>query len=117
LVEERLQAGVKPVGHGADVLVESGATVNLKRRQGRGHDHGMAVVRAAVLAVAGCRIVNFDLGESITPSNVIISENRDVSGFDAIEFSTFGKVNIMQGDTESLNISGPDNLVPLVSTR
>jgi tellurite resistance-related uncharacterized protein len=53
---------------------------------------------------------------AITPSDVNISENRDVSGFDAIEFSTFGKMNIMQGDVESLNISGPDNLVPEIST-
>ena len=52
----------------------------------------------------------------ITPSNTIISENRDVSGFSAIEFTTFGKVNIIQGDKESLNISGPDNLVPEIST-
>jgi hypothetical protein len=53
----------------------------------------------------------------ITPSNVIISENREVSGFTAIEFSTLGKVNIIQGDKESLNISGPDNLVPEVITE
>ncbi len=53
---------------------------------------------------------------SITPSNVIISENRDVSGFDAIEFGTLGKVNLIQGDQESLNISGPDNLVPEITT-
>jgi hypothetical protein len=52
----------------------------------------------------------------ITPSNNIISENRDVSGFSAIEFSTFGKLNIVQGDTESLNLSGPDNLVPEITT-
>ncbi len=53
---------------------------------------------------------------AITPSDVIISENRDVSGFDAIEFTTFGKMNIMQGDVESLNISGPDNLVAEIRT-
>jgi len=53
----------------------------------------------------------------ITPSNVNISENRDVSGFNAIEFSTLGKVNIIQGDQESLNISGPDNLVPEIITE
>jgi Putative auto-transporter adhesin, head GIN domain len=52
----------------------------------------------------------------ITPSSTIISENRDVSGFSAIEFTTFGKVNIIQGDKESLNVSGPDNLVPEIST-
>ncbi len=53
---------------------------------------------------------------AITPSDVTISENRDVSGFDAIDFTTFGKMNIMQGDVESLNISGPDNLVPEIRT-
>lgn len=52
----------------------------------------------------------------ITPSNVNVSENRDVSGFNAIDFSTLGKINIMQGDQESLNISGPDNLVSEIST-
>jgi hypothetical protein len=52
----------------------------------------------------------------ITPSNVNTSENRDVSGFNAIDFSTIGKINVMQGDKESLNISGPDNLVPEIST-
>ncbi len=62
----------------------------------------------SVLSNAGVKV--------ITPSNVTISENREVSGFNAIEFSTFGKVNIIQGDKESLNISGPDNLVPEIST-
>jgi hypothetical protein len=52
----------------------------------------------------------------ITPSNTVISENREVSGFNAIEFSTFGQLNIIVGDIESLNISGPDNLVPEINT-
>src|SRR5512137_2520757 len=65
-------------------------------------------VSCGVLTNTGVRV--------ITPSKVNISENRDVSGFNAIDFSTFGKVNILQGDKESLNISGPDNLVPEIST-
>jgi len=52
----------------------------------------------------------------ITPSSVNISENRDVSGFSAIDFSTIGKINVLPGNTESVNISGPDNLVPEIST-
>jgi len=62
-----------------------------------------------VLTNAGVKIIN--------PSNVIISENRDVSGFNAIEFSTLGKINLMQGDKESLNISGPNNVVPEIVTE
>jgi hypothetical protein len=68
----------------------------------------LSLTSCSVLSNAGVKI--------ITPSNVNMSENRDVSGFTAIEFSTFGKVNIIQGDKESLNISGPDNLVPEIST-
>ncbi len=66
------------------------------------------LVSCGILSQAGVKV--------LTPSNVLISENRNVSGFNAIEFSTFGKVNIMQGDQESLNISGPDNLVPEITT-
>jgi hypothetical protein len=68
----------------------------------------MLLSSCSVLYTAGIRV--------ITPSDVIISQNRDVSGFTAIDFSTFGKVNIIQGDTESLNISGPDNLVSEIIT-
>jgi hypothetical protein len=54
--------------------------------------------------------------ETITPSDVTITESRDVTGFDAITFSTFGKVNLTQGDSESLTITGSDNIVPLIKT-
>jgi hypothetical protein len=69
----------------------------------------------AMLAVS-CNFLTNSGVKVITPSNVNASENRDVSGFNAIQFSTLGKVNIMQGDTESLNISGPDNLIPEITT-
>jgi hypothetical protein len=68
------------------------------------------------MSILSCNFVTNIADNMITPSNVIISENRDVSGFDAVEFNTIGKLNILQGDVESLNISGPDNLVPEVST-
>ncbi len=68
------------------------------------------------LSILSCNLVT-NIGDNmITPSDVNVSENRDVSGFDAIEFNTFGKLNIMQGDVESLNISGPDNIVPEIQT-
>jgi hypothetical protein len=74
------------------------------------------LITLAALLVFGCGIINIGNVKMITPSKVIISENRDVSGFTAIEFSTLGKINIMQGDKESLNISGPDNIVPEIIT-
>ena len=55
-------------------------------------------------------------GNAITPSNTIVTEQRDVSGFTGIDMSTFGKMVISQGDSESLTIKGSDNIVPLVKT-
>jgi hypothetical protein len=70
----------------------------------------------ALLTVA-CSLARFvPGGNTITPSNTIITEQRDVSGFTGIDMSTFGKVVITQGDTESLTITGSDNIVPLVKT-
>jgi uncharacterized protein with beta-barrel porin domain len=73
------------------------------------------VITLAIL-LAGCGVINNFGVTVITPSNVLISENRDVSGFTGINFSAMGKVNIIQGTVESLNINGPDNLVPEITT-
>lgn len=71
----------------------------------------------AGLLMLGCNFTMF--GENIKlidPSDVIITEERAVSGFDGIVMSTFGQVTIQQGDLESLSIQGSDNIVPLVKT-
>jgi hypothetical protein len=72
-------------------------------------------ILVSLLLVSCGLLTNFGV-RVVTPSNNIISENRDVAGFSTIDFSTFGKVNVMQGDTETLNISGPDNLVAEIIT-
>ena len=54
--------------------------------------------------------------EVITPSNNIIDESRQVSGFTGIDMRTFGRIILTQGDSESLTIQGPDNIVPLIRT-
>jgi hypothetical protein len=74
------------------------------------------LVLSILSLLAGCTVLTNAGVKVITPSNTIVSENRDVSGFTAIDFSTLGKINIIQGDQESLNLSGPDNLVPEIST-
>jgi hypothetical protein len=75
----------------------------------------ISLLLVSILLVS-CGVLTNSGVKVISPSNVIVSENRDVSGFQAINFSTVGKINIMQGDVESLNISGPDNLVSEIST-
>lgn len=65
----------------------------------------------------GCGVIEFGSNtETITPSGIIITEDRTVSGFSGIDFSTIGSVTITQGDSESLVVKGSDNLVPLVRT-
>lgn len=54
--------------------------------------------------------------ETLTPSETIITESRDVSGFTKINMTAFGKVVITQGENESLTIEGSDNIVPLIRT-
>jgi hypothetical protein len=71
----------------------------------------------ASMLLSSCGLVQFSGNTTnITPSNVTTSETRSVSGYTGIDFSTFGKVNISQGSSESLTIEGRDNLVPLVTT-
>jgi hypothetical protein len=52
----------------------------------------------------------------VRPSGVIVTETRDVSGLTALDMRTLGKVVLTQGDSESLTISGSDNIVALVTT-
>jgi hypothetical protein len=70
------------------------------------------------LVAIGCRVpieFNRDV-ETITPSDVIITEVRALQGFTGIEISTFGRVNLSQGESESLSIQGSDNVVPVIRT-
>lgn len=74
------------------------------------------IVLIVSVLLASCSVLSNAGVKVITPSKTIISENREVSGFKGIDFSTFGKINVVQGDKESLNISGPDNVVPEIAT-
>lgn len=78
--------------------------------------HLLAIMMIMTTLLTSCNIVDLTGVRIITPSDVNMSENRAVSSFNAINFSTWGKVNVIQGDQESLNISGPDNLVPEIET-
>jgi hypothetical protein len=59
----------------------------------------MVVTSCSALTNVGIRV--------ITPSDTIISENRDVSGFKAIEYSTYGKVNIIVATKSRLTSPAP----------
>lgn len=78
-----------------------------------------AILLFALAALIGtaCGMFQFPSNiRTITPSDNIISETRDVSGFTGVDLSSFGTVTITQGDSESLVVKGSDNVLPLVTT-
>jgi len=76
---------------------------------------------AAILALVGLLIVSgtsckWTIGV-IKGSGDIISEERDVSGFNEIHFSGMGDLIIEQGDIEALTIEADDNIIDLIETE
>ena len=55
-------------------------------------------------------------GAKITSSGVSKTESRQVSGFQACRFGITAKVEIRQGTSEGVTITGDDNIVALVET-
>ena len=72
---------------------------------------------AALLAISCQGITVVDLNkDTIKPSDVIITDERNVSDFTGIDMRTFGKLILSQGNSESLTIKGSDNIVPVIQT-
>ncbi len=49
-------------------------------------------------------------------SGHVITENRQVSGVSVVELRGFGDLEIVQGDTEGIVLTGEDNILALVTT-
>ena len=77
----------------------------------------LPIFLTALLAISCQGISLVDLNkDAIRPSNVIITEQRDLSGYTGIDMRTFGKMVLSQGDRESVTISGSDNIVAVIQT-
>jgi hypothetical protein len=55
--------------------------------------------------------------QKLDGSGKIITENRDVSGFDKVDLQSIGNLTIVQGTEESLTIKADDNLLPYITTE
>ncbi|MEM6804631.1 MAG: DUF2807 domain-containing protein, partial [Bacteroidota bacterium] len=55
--------------------------------------------------------------EIIVGSGNIISESRELPGFDQLELSEDLRLNISQGSEQSITVVGDDNIVELISTE
>lgn len=58
--------------------------------------------------------VNIDVDRG---SGNVITETRDVSGFDRVILNGIGDVIVVQGDEESLEIEAEDNIIPDIETE
>lgn len=72
----------------------------------------VAVVLAIVLVMglSGCIVRRAEVSEPR-------SEDRDVSGFEAVDFSGFGRVTIEQGDEYEVTVTGSGDLVDRLDTE
>ncbi|OGO16907.1 MAG: hypothetical protein A2Z14_01960 [Chloroflexi bacterium RBG_16_48_8] len=64
-----------------------------------------------ILVLISCDI------QTIQGSRNIITEARDVGGFNRIELEGMGKVILTQGEEESLTIEADDNLMEYITTE
>lgn len=68
----------------------------------------IALVVVLLCTACGLQVIN--------GSGQISSETRTVSDFTAVDFSGFGELTLVQGDTEALTIETDDNLLPYLKT-
>ena len=69
------------------------------------------------LLVIGLLFINACGVRTIQGSGDVITESRDVSGFDSVSISGIGRVIITQGDEEKLTIEADDNLMEYITSE
>jgi hypothetical protein len=67
----------------------------------------MVIITSLSLSACSLPFINVVRG-----SGNVVSESREVSGFDEIRLNGAGRLVITQGDTESLEIEAEDNILP-----
>jgi hypothetical protein len=78
----------------------------------------LALVAIGAMLTSACTI-SVD-GKSISVvrgSGIVVSEARQVSGFNAVSFSGMGEIVITQGQSESLTVEAEDNILPQIKTE
>lgn len=53
----------------------------------------------------------------VSGSGKLVTENRQVSGFNSVTFAGIGELTITQGATESLSIEAEDNIMPRIQNK
>jgi hypothetical protein len=74
-------------------------------------------VAAALLALGLTGCVNMGGWNTVSGSGNVVTEPREVAGFDRVSVSGAGELTVVQGDEESLTIEADDNLLPLITSE
>ncbi len=76
-------------------------------------------IGALIGLLLACNISTGDGGdvEIIEGSGNIITEDRELSGFTAVSLDGVGRLEIEQTGSESVSITGDDNILPHITTR
>ena len=74
----------------------------------------LLILAASALLLMACSFGSFGI---LRGSGNVITENRNVSGFDRVEIHDGGNLHLMQGDTETLEIEAEDNIMPYLTSR
>lgn len=73
----------------------------------------LLLIGLVILSATGCDTI-FD---SVDGSGDVVSESRDVAGFDQVVMEYSGEMEIIQGDAEGLTIETDDNLLQYIRTK
>ena len=67
-----------------------------------------AAVLLSVMVISGCSIVN--------GSGNVVTDERSIDSFDAIQLSTGADITVKQGESTFLTIRGEDNIIERIET-
>ncbi|MEE8332099.1 MAG: DUF2807 domain-containing protein, partial [Acidimicrobiia bacterium] len=81
------------------------------------HTKASLAVAGLLVLGAGCGDVTIGDGTRIDGSGTIVTESREVSGFDAVRIFGSGAITIDVTGTESLSLTADDNLMDLLTTE
>ena len=76
--------------------------------------HSVAALLGAAALIAAAPAARADI---VTGSGKVVTETRAVTGFQAVASSLGGKLLLRQGTREGVELSGDDNVLPLIETR
>ncbi len=70
----------------------------------------------ATALLTACNIGNIGRFENVAGSGNVVSEDREVSGFTAIDMQTVGMLVVEHDESEALRITADDNFLPYLET-